>query len=250
MLFSSPLAQFHHIPEIGPLPRYGSLTVGEFLTLESLLNEEFLAELDNPLGAIVFQPHITAVLASVLLISRDRPTWTYDEIQLLQPETRQECADFLLGERRRWEDLKSPQGEVTAQDKGKGGGIDWDVVYVRLSTAMPNDPRWTPERFAGVPIVDIERAIAILNQQDLMRRYNDAVALSLNTCYLLMVNGNKNIKPDDCNPWSAEIKRQRAKEEIPQWGAREFVRLLKAEQVPPWVMAIAPVQDIRWAAEG
>ncbi|MBD2156241.1 hypothetical protein [Leptolyngbya sp. FACHB-16] len=229
------------------MSKFGSLTLWEHLAVEGRL-EELREDLADPVAAIAFAPLLNKILASILLVSRVRANYSWAEVEDLAPETIEAIADFLLSERRRWADPTI----VTEPRKGSSDepvdGVDWNEVYVRLATAMPGDPRWTPQKFQTVPLNQIEAAIATLGRVELQRASLSALPLALGFTYLLKAQGVKKIEVGDLEPYGRELRIQAEVAKLPTDAARILQELIDTNQCPQWAANMIEPEVLKRAA--
>lgn len=220
------------------LPRYGCVTVNEAIALDSILNDESIQELLDS-GTIAAEIFLQQLLTTILLISRDSPSWTLEDVQALSLDELWALSTFLLEEktRKRRED----------EDGEAGKPIDWAELYWLTQLYYPHEPRFNRENFGSCPIILIEQALEAYREQELLRQDRQAVPIALMGAYLMKPNF-KDPQPDWINPYGKVLKQREARAEMPKSVAQCFLDLCKEGLMPPWVVASADIDRIRLAA--
>lgn len=228
------------------LPRYGCLTVQEAIAFDDLLTEQAdLLEPDSPVEAMDF---FTPVLATLILISRHKPSWSMQTVKrFFSPDELEAIANFALGERRRWKD-----SEATATPPGSPGSrqpTDWAAVYWLLQLYFPQEQRFSAEQFGSCPVILIEQAIAASSRLEMERAHRAAVPVSLLGCYTLAGQGIESFEPSHFNPFEKILNQQEALQEVDSAIARTLIGLIDTGRVPSWAIPLIPLEKMRLAAE-
>ncbi|MEO1208883.1 MAG: hypothetical protein AAFX78_04995 [Cyanobacteria bacterium J06638_20] len=232
--------QNESLPEIGEVPRYGCCTIRELDAIASCLPSDVFGDGDV-VKAIAFTSHINTVLTAILLASRLQ-YWTYQETQLLSIATRKACSEFLINERNRW-------GNAPKRS-GKGKPMSWEQVRYRLAIAFPGMAQWQDAaRFMSLPIIEVEEAIAHLQDIELEREERAAMPVALLACLTASAHGVKNPDPQDFNPALRMRAKLEAKRTVDPDAAKLFMNLNQQGQIQPWVVGVSDMQTIRLAAE-
>lgn len=220
------------------VPKYGSLTVSEAITLSKLLTPDLQKLLADPLSTLEATFHLRVLLTAVLLISRYDPTLTLETIPALSIDSILTFSDFLLQEQR---------GEPVEEESKDGKPIDWNLLWWQLQRHYPHEPRFSASRFGNCPILFVRQAIKSLREERIERLSEDAIALSLHGTYTVQVQGGKKVQPEWFNPWKVALDKQEAKAEVPNAAAKLFLELSAQQRVPAWVIDVVDIQKLRYA---
>lgn len=230
------------------IPAYGSLTVNEAIALEDIYqagNLRALATLSlSQSGAdLVTQ----AVLATVLLVSRNQTTWTLERVLELPPEDIRAACDFFLRERDAAESAK----ESLSKDYQtfRQSEFDWAYLFWRLQRLYPHDRRFSAMNFGNCPIALIEKALETANHLQMQQASVDAAAVAQLGMMTALGNGCSEPKPEWFNPYASVLSEQAAKAAIDPEAARAFLQLTGEGVVPGWVVEIVDVDLMRLAAK-
>jgi hypothetical protein len=79
------------------------LTINETRIFQAILEAGQFQELQAnwAIAQLTCNTHLVQVLAMILLISRDDPTWTLELVQILEPATVSALAEFFLNKHNR-----------------------------------------------------------------------------------------------------------------------------------------------------
>lgn len=226
------------------MPRYGCLTVQEAIAFNDLLTEQAdLLEPDSPVEAMDF---FIPVLATLILISRHKPSWSMQTVKrFFSPDELEAIANFALGERRHWKDP-----EAIAEPPRSSKPPDWAEIYWLLQLYFPQEQRFNAEQFASCPIILIEQAIAASSRLELEpRSHRAAVPVSLLGCYTLAGQGVESFEPSHFNPFEKILNQQEALQEVDSAIARTLIELVDTGQVPSWAIPLIPLGKMRLAAK-
>lgn len=241
--------------ELGGLsvPRYGSLTVWESMVLERFIATDYQAAIalaTGELSTAIAASYLQTVLAAVLLISRHSPTWTLERVGAeLSPEQISMAAEFLLNERRRWQDPKPEQSPKEGQPSEEPAELDWARLFRRLQLGYPGDRWFSSENFGNCPLILIEQALEQLQERELQAASTAATPIALLGVYLLSAQGVKRPKPEWINPFQRLLDKRQAKQVIPPEAAQTFLALTAENKVPGWVLSFVDIDAIRLTAE-
>ena len=230
------------------LPRYGSLTVNEALALEDLSESGDLKAIATLSVFVEGADTLTqAILATLLLVSRDHSGWTLESTLNLPSEQIRSICEFLLNERDRWGEVKAEVDKREYQSF-KRSAFDWGALFWRMQRLYPHEARFSARNFGNCSIAQIEQALEAANQLKLEQASSDSQALALLGVSLLSVQGCKDVKPEWFNPFGLELKQQAAKAEIDPAAAKTFLELTRSGDVPGWAIEVLGEQFSRLRA--
>lgn len=221
------------------IPRYGSITLQEYLFLRDYFSMPKPTH-DGALQLLAdFQQR--QVLATMLLISRSSPTWSLAEVaELFSVEQIYALSDWLMGEWLRW---KPPSKAQSSEGEGKSVEIDWDEVYWRLQVWYPGHPQFsTEEAFLRSPLTTIEKACEVYQNQ--RRQELHLQELGIATLTAITLNCHKSAKSKPSKPSNFYYF---ASDELmldPR-VCNGFWMLAQSGKLPNWAIQLAPIEDLK-----
>jgi len=238
--FLSPLVDEEDLPQAGKVMRFGCLTLAEYLTLGEILDDSIRELLNHPIGGVVLSQQIQDILCAVLLTSRLSADWNLAKVAgTLSKESRGAIANFLLNERSRWGELK-PAENVSVNNEP----IDWDAIFWRLAAAYPGDRRFSEDAFARTPLLVIERAIAALDQRQLIEASTAATPIAIAASVLARPHYKRMPEVEAFNPFARMIRKQSIAQKISVEDAKLFFELAENRLVVSWVSSILDIDDL------
>lgn len=226
--------------EIGTfqIPKYGSLTVAESISLSEVMTPDLRAMLDGD-ESIEVTLYLRMVLAAILLISRYDAALTLDAMPDTPIDIVFDCSNFLISESR------DGSGETRSDEDSDT--TDWGSVWWKLQRHYPHESRFSRERFGGAPLSLVRQALESIEQAEVERLSAEAASLSLHGAYSLRCQGVKDAEVSWFNPWQRSIDVSNAKSEVPIESARVFLALTAEQKVPGWVVELIDVDKFRLA---
>lgn len=210
------------------IPRYGSLTVNEVITLTDAVSNINGDEFDM-LTQLMLDWHLRTILASILIISRVDSTWTLLKTQSLEQEELNAIVELLFEERdARHKDAKP--------SKRKPKPMDWAQLYWKLNLIYPNDDRFNRHNFGNQPVALIEQALEAAQEEEIERIAAESKAIANVGVFFAASKGAKNPQSRWFSDCEHTLFVRRAVEEYPPEMAASFMRLYERGRVPEWVL--------------
>ena len=228
------------------IPRLGCLTVAESIALDQLLPDALdLVNMASGSFTTSVEAHLQTLLAALLLISRNSPNWTLESVRALPIEQQAAASKFFLQERQRWND--APAAEPTPA--GKKVEVDWARIIWRLQANYPGNRRFDDDNFGNCPLLLVESALEAIADRELQHYSALALPIALIGAHWQASKGAKDPSTETFNPYGRQLRKQAAKAQISPTAARTFLQLSKDRKLPPWVVTVVNIEQIRIAAE-
>lgn len=241
--FNSPIAPLPLSIEGLTIPRYGSLTVNECLSLQQLSGLLQDSEgFDSELGSALLSWHLQCVLATLLINSRVDKDWTLEKSQALKLESLAAIVQLFLEERDR------PSRKPSKPSKQKDEPIDWADVYCRLRLLYPTESRLNQENFGDCPIELIERYLETAREVEIERLSNEAQAVANLGVWTAAANGAKNPQARWFNAFENVLFVKESVEKFPPEMAASFMQLHKKGKIPFWVEEFVELDVVKASA--
>lgn len=126
--------------------------------------------------------------------------------------------------------------------KSKNPGIDWQELYIEIASSIPNDPRFSADRFythTSIPL--ILDTVAAIRKQEYRRLHNESVPLSLLTAATVAPNAKRpeEVKATDYQPYRHLVEEPDT-QQIPYSSMElDYIQLaLRTGLAPPWLGSI------------
>lgn len=213
------------------IPKYGSVTVAEYLFLRDFFKTPRL-DIGGQFQLFAdFQQRQT--LATLLLISRSSPTWTLDEVtNLFSVEHIYELSNWILGEWLGWKPIK-PQSEPSES----APELDWEDVFWRLQLWYPNEPRFKSDAIGSCPLSVIEKACEVYRAERKASLHLQELGVA--TLTAVLANCHKSAKARPSKP-SDFFYFDDGEYQIPSKICNGFWALAQSGKLPNWAIQYAP----------
>ena len=117
-------------------------------------------------------------------------------------------------------------------------------MFWELRREYPHDV--TPERFERFLIRDVQAMVNSLRDRELRAAMLASRSVATNTAFIVAALRGKWNPPRSYDPYHALNERNANR--VTRKAARSFLSASKADLIPTWVLAIAPMEQIRAAA--
>ena len=229
------------------IERYGSLTINESICVQQIVRPTAI-ELQDIEGEaeLLASFELQSILATLLLVSRDRGDWTLELVQerFTVPQI-VSASEFLLNERDRWGNapkVESEEEDTTPKE------IDWHELFWRIQQEYPFEPRFSAANFGNCPIVLIEKALEVANDQRLRQLEAEGRVMANIGVLIAATHGVKDPQTRQFNDFEYLSFQKSARMVVSQSAAKSFMRLHKLGRIPQWVEEIVEIDVVRAAA--